>query len=81
MTVLWATVGLVLVIIWVITVVDIVRRRTALAPMAAWIMFVLILPVIGAAVYWATRKSTPEDVQRSFDAQRELRQNSPFDRT
>jgi hypothetical protein len=81
MTVFWAVVGLVLVIIWIITVVDIVHRRAGLAPMAAWIMFVLIVPVIGAAVYWGTRKTTPEDLQRSADTQRELRRNSPYDPT
>lgn len=81
MSLLWGTVVAVFVIIWIITVVDVVHRRVALAPAAAWLVFVAVLPVIGAAVYWGTRKTSPEDLQRTVDARRELRRNSPYDPT
>ena len=81
MSLLWSMVAAVLVIIWIITVVDIVRRRVALVPAVAWLVVVAIVPVIGAAVYWGTRKASPEDLQRTVDARRDLHRNSPYDPT
>jgi Phospholipase_D-nuclease N-terminal len=47
--------GVVAVIAWVVAVVDIVRRRGALSrgQLAAWILIVIILPVLGTILYFA----------------------------
>ena len=81
MSLLWGTVVAVLVIIWVITVADVVRRRMGFVRAVTWLVVVAVVPVVGAAVYWATRKPSPADLQRTVDAQAELRRNSPYDPT
>jgi hypothetical protein len=65
MTILWTTIGLLVVIIAAITIVDIVRRRQSTGKMAAWILLVVILPFLGALLYWALRKPTPEEVENA----------------
>ena len=47
-------IGVLVVIAWVVAIVDIIRRRhTATgAKTAAWILLVIILPVIGTVTYF-----------------------------
>jgi hypothetical protein len=47
--------GVVAVIAWVVAVVDMIRRRGALSrgQLAAWILIVIILPVLGTILYFA----------------------------
>jgi hypothetical protein len=52
-----------LVVIWVIGVVDIVRRPLSRQATAAWIVVVLVLPLIGTLVYFLLRKPTQEELQ------------------
>ena len=53
-----------LVIVWVIGVVDIVRRDLSLQAKAGWITIALLLPVIGVIAYFAMRKPSEEEVRR-----------------
>ena len=76
--------GVVLLVVWVITVSDIVRRRLGAGPTAAWLIIVLLLPFVGALLYWLMRKRSPEEIQRQADGERALRENAaraPFDRS
>jgi type VI protein secretion system component VasK len=79
---LWATIAVALLIVWVISIVDIVRRHLGAKQTAAWILIVVILPVVGSVVYWAMRRPSAEEIQQQTDAQRELRSEAerrPFD--
>jgi hypothetical protein len=78
---IWWAIGAALVAIWVITIADIVRRRMGAGRTSAWLLVVVLLPFVGAVLYWALRQSTPGDIEQQVGAQAEMRRNSPFDRT
>jgi hypothetical protein len=80
MTFVWVAVGVTLVIIWGLTISDIVRRHLGGGKTAAWLLIVVLLPFAGALLYWILRRSTPEELQQQADAGRGLRERSRFDR-
>jgi hypothetical protein len=47
--------GAVAIVAWVVAVVDMVRRRAELrrGQLAAWILIVILLPVLGTVLYFA----------------------------
>jgi hypothetical protein len=50
----WWLVGVVAAVAWAVALVDIVQRRRALArgQLAAWVLIVIILPVLGTILYF-----------------------------
>jgi hypothetical protein len=68
MELIWIAIGVALVIVWVITVVDIVRRHLGAKHTAAWLLIVILLPFIGAVAYWAMRKPTAAEIERQAQA-------------
>ncbi len=50
----WWLIIIGVVAMWVATVVDLVRRRHSMSAgkLAAWVILVLVLPVLGSAVYF-----------------------------
>lgn len=83
---LWQVVGgvlgLVLLAIWGITVWDIVKSHLGAGKTAAWLIIVILLPFIGALLYWILRKPQGDEVQRQYDneiAMRESRRHRPAD--
>ncbi len=76
MGLLWGTVALLVAIVWAITVYDIIRRHLGGKQTAGWILLVILLPFVGAIIYWAVRKPTPDEVQRGVDAQQGLREDA-----
>ena len=50
----WWLLGVFIVILWIYTIVDIIRRRHSRpgSKTAAWILIVLIIPVIGTFIYF-----------------------------
>jgi hypothetical protein len=84
MSVIWATIAVALVIIWAITLVDIIRRHLGAKRTSAWLLIVLLLPFVGALAYWVLRKPEPGDAERVAAAQRDRREQArrrPFDST
>jgi hypothetical protein len=73
MSLLWGTMGILVLIVWAITIYDIIRRRLGGKQTALWLLLVIILPFIGALIYWATRKETPDDVEAYVAADAALR--------
>jgi Phospholipase_D-nuclease N-terminal len=59
----WVFILLPFIVVWVIGVVDIVRRPLSLPATAGWILFVLVLPLIGTLVYFLLRKPTQEELR------------------
>jgi hypothetical protein len=62
-TFVWVFILLPLIVVWVIGVVDIVRRPLSRPATAAWIVIVLVLPFIGTLVYFLLRKPTEEELR------------------
>jgi Phospholipase_D-nuclease N-terminal len=54
MTWFWTLLGIVVAVAWVVALVDIVKRRHELtgASLAAWILIIIILPVLGTILYF-----------------------------
>jgi Phospholipase_D-nuclease N-terminal len=50
-----------LVIVWVIAVVDIFRRPVETRTKISWIVIVLLLPFLGAILYFALRTPSKEE--------------------
>lgn len=51
---IWWLLGVVAIVAWVVALVDIVRRRGELTggQFAAWVLVVIILPVLGTILYF-----------------------------
>jgi hypothetical protein len=84
MSFIWWMIAVAVVIVWAISVVDIVRRHLGGGRTAAWLLIVLILPFLGSVIYWALRKPEPDEIKRTADAERDRReqaQRRPFDST
>jgi len=60
-----------LIMLWAFTLVDIFRRNDLSGwAKALWVIFVLILPLLGMLIYFIVRPTLPEDIA----AQEEYRQ-------
>jgi hypothetical protein len=73
MGLLWTLVAVVVVIILVLTIVDIVRRDLGARRTSGWILIVVLLPILGSIIYWARRKPTADEIDKSVAADAELR--------
>jgi len=76
MSVIWSVIGIALVIIWVLTSVDIVRRHMGAKRTSAWLLIVVLLPFVGAIVYWVMRKPDPGDAEHAAAAERDRREEA-----
>ena len=59
----WVFILVPLVVVWIIGIVDIVRRPLSRQTTAAWIIIVLVFPFIGTLVYFLLRKPTQEELR------------------
>ena len=69
----WWLLWIFIVVIWIVSLVDIIRRRHERSggKTIAWILFIIILPVIGSIVYFAINGVGGEPVpEREGDASR-----------
>ena len=55
MTVLWGVLVVVVAVVWLVTVSDLVRRHLETKRTVAWLLIVLIFPLLGAGLYWVLR--------------------------
>jgi hypothetical protein len=84
MTVFWIIGVSALAVIWVISIVDVFRRHYSGAAKAGWLALIVLLPFIGALIYWGVRKPTPGEVEQQYLEEAELRRSTaarPFDST
>jgi hypothetical protein len=84
MTVLWTIIGVILVIVWIVSIVDILRHNLGMKQTVAWLLIVLILPFIGTLLYWALRRPSAEEAQRALASAEAMRHGGvrpPFDST
>ena len=49
----WWLLGVVVVVVWIATIVNIVQRRHSFstAALAAWLIIVLVFPIVGTLIY------------------------------
>ncbi len=65
----WWLLGIFVVVLWVATIVNIIQRRHERSPgkTAAWILIIIILPVLGTIIYFlvngASGPVTPRDAE------------------
>ena len=59
MSVLWGIFAVVLILAWIITARDIVRRHLGTKRTSAWLLVVVLLPFVGVLMYWALRERHP----------------------
>jgi amino acid transporter len=84
MTVMWSILGGLLLIVWVLTLVDILGRHYAGGTTAGYIALVVILPFVGSIIYWAIRKPSSREVEQAYLAQTDATRAAaarPFDST
>ncbi len=65
----WWLFGVLIVMLWVFTIVDIIRRRHSRSggQTAAWILIVLILPVVGTVIYFLVNGAPGAGAPRDTD--------------
>jgi hypothetical protein len=71
----WWLLGIVVLVIWIASVADIVRRRHTLprSSLYAWVLLVIILPVIGSIGYFAVNGTKGGLIERpDLDASRPM---------
>lgn len=84
MTVFWIIAVTALAVIWAITIVDVFRQPYSGAAKAGWLALVVLVPFIGALIYWGMRKPTRDEVEQHYLGEAELRRSAaarPFDST
>jgi amino acid transporter len=84
MTVFWIIAACALAIVWVLTLVDLFRRHYSGWITVGWLALIVVLPFVGALIYWIARKPTSGDVEQQYMAEAELRRSTaarPFDST
>jgi hypothetical protein len=74
-TLIWAAIAVAVAVMWGIGIVDIVRRHLGAKKTTAWLLVVLILPVLGTILYWVLREPDAGDLERAEAAQRAQRQS------
>jgi hypothetical protein len=73
MSLIWSVIAIAVVIVWVLTVVDILRRHLGAKKTAGWLLIVVLLPFVGAIVYWAMRGPERGDADRLAAAEADRR--------
>jgi amino acid transporter len=76
MTWMWTILAGILLIVWVLTLVDILRRHYPGKTTAGYIALMLILPIIGTLIYWAVRKPTAAETEAAYQAQMDVHDRS-----
>ena len=66
MTVFLALAGAILAILWVFTIVDVFRRHYSGGTTVGWLAVILLIPYLGAIIYWIVRKPTEAEVQQAY---------------
>jgi hypothetical protein len=84
MTVLWIVGACALAVIWGITIVDLFRHHYSGGITLGWLALIVLLPFIGAVIYWAVRTPSQDEIDQAYLGQAELRRSAaarPFDST
>jgi cbb3-type cytochrome oxidase subunit 3 len=64
----WVFILLPLLVIWGVALIDIFRRHLPRGTTAAWVLIVVLLPVVGTIAYFLLRKPTKEEIEQARQA-------------
>jgi uncharacterized protein (DUF58 family) len=84
MTAMWGIIAVLLLIVWGLTIVDIVRRHLGTRRTAAWLLIVVLLPFLGTLLYLVLREPSPAEAEREAQIDDHLEHDAarpPLDRT
>ena len=84
MSILWFILAALVVLVWALTIADIIRRHYPTGTTIGWIALVVILPLVGSVVWWVNRKPEPGEAEEQYLAQASRRHDAasrPFDST
>ena len=70
-------VGVVVLIIWVVSIADIAMRKMGAKKTAGWILVVVLLPALGSLLYWALRRPSADELDETVGARADLRGAQP----
>ena len=65
-----------LAVVWVLTIVDIFRRHYSTWTTVGWLALIILIPFIGAIIYWLVRKPTADEVEQAYRAETDFRRGS-----
>lgn len=68
MSLLWIIPACALLAVWIGTAVDIRRRRLGVWKAVGWLLVALLVPFIGALIYWLMRKPDADESERAAAA-------------
>ena len=71
----WTLISICVAIIWVITLIDLFRRHLGAGPTAAWVLLVIVLPFVGALIYWIVRKPSTAEIEHSMEVHEDMRRD------
>jgi uncharacterized integral membrane protein len=84
MSLLWISLLVLVVLVWALTIADLVRRRYSGWTTAGWLALIVLLPIVGSLIYWFVRKPTSAEVEQQYRAEAEMRHGGgtpPFGRS
>jgi uncharacterized membrane protein YhaH (DUF805 family) len=76
MSLLWIIVFCLVALVWVLSVVDIVRRRYSGWTTAGWLALIVVLPIVGSIIYWFARQPTPAETEQQYLAEADRRHSA-----
>ena len=65
MTAFWVAISIALLVVWVFTVVDLFSRDLDTRHKLAWFLIIILLPFVGALLYWVLRRREAIGADRS----------------
>jgi hypothetical protein len=60
------------ILLWGAALLDLIRGDHSGLGIVAWMLVILIIPIVGPLIYFAARKPTRDDVDQAYLAQRDL---------
>ena len=67
-TAVWVFILVPVIVIWAVGLVDIFRRDLPRGTKAAWVLIVVLLPIIGTITYFLLRKPTEKEIEQARQA-------------
>jgi hypothetical protein len=60
------------ILLWGAALLDLIRGDHSGLGIVAWMLVILLIPIVGPLIYFAARKPTRDDVDEAYLAQRDL---------
>ncbi|HEX6582327.1 MAG TPA: PLD nuclease N-terminal domain-containing protein [Thermoleophilaceae bacterium] len=67
-TAVWIFILVPVLVIWAVGLIDIFRRDLPRGTKAAWVLIVVLLPIVGTITYFVLRKPTEKEIRQAQQA-------------